>query len=288
MFQRLSILLLVLFLFNCKKEDELVIENIENKESEISRELDDEAHKPLIHIKADDKISILVRGDGAPGMYLGEDGDVHGFYVDLERMVMNEMNQKYEFIAYDDLGPVVIGIKTGVYHLALAAPYSPDYVELVNLSKPFERLNYVTFVHKNSSFIKKSSSKDEVIKSLYGKKVGVQVQGHIYQILREHKEIDLVEYETTTKALEALNSGLLDAVPDVKRIGIYYSKMNNWEIIPVGDNIISFKIGTAFSKAIDNDLIERYNSALDSIINDGRLEELWEKYYGPMGEDNRP
>lgn len=132
------------------------------------------------------------------------------------------------------------------------------------------------------------STREELLTSLYGKKVGVQTQGHIYQVLREIREIELIEYPTTTKALEDLNKGLLDAVPDVKRIGIHYSSLHNWDIVPVGEPIISHKLTIAFSQMLEKSLLEHYNKALKTLLTDGRFDTLYESYFGPMADDDRP
>ncbi|MBI9101855.1 MAG: transporter substrate-binding domain-containing protein [Spirochaetales bacterium] len=246
-----------------------------------------EENKPLIILGETDPVKIVVRADGAPGMYLGDDGEVHGFYVDLERMIMAEMEQTYEFIPYTDVGPIVQGIKSGVYHIGLATPDLPDYRSFLNLSIPYEILQYVTFIQSGNKEIS-GTTKDEILASLHGKKVGVQTQGHIYQELRDIKEIELIEYPTTTQALEDLDKGFLDAVPDVKRIGLYYSRLNGWDIKPVGGAIISHLLTTSFSKMVDTSLMDRYNQTLEKIIADGRLESLYESYFGPMGEENKP
>ena len=152
---------------------------------------------------------------------------------------------------------------------------------------PYEILNYVTFIRKGDSRFD-DSSRDAVIQSLEGKKVGVQAQGHIYQLLRENRNIELVEYPTTTMALEDLDKGLLDAVPDVKRIGEYYAGLKGWEIIPVGGVIFSHKITTAFSQMLAPDLLERYNTALTALMDQGEVRELYESYFAPENLYTRP
>ena len=284
----LSMFCIILFL-GCEK-DEIVVDE-KSPQIAVNNETDDtitdEETKPLIIVSATDVLQIFVREDGAPGMYLGDDGKVHGFYVDLEKMVMKEMGQLYNFVPYSDVGPVVQAMKSGTHHIALAAPDLADYRSMCNLSIPYEVLNYVTFIQKGNIDIS-GSTKEELIKSLHGKKVGVQTRGHIYQALREFKEIELIEYPTTTKALEDLNKGLLDAVPDVKRIGIYYAKQNNWDIVSVGQPIISHKLTTAISQRFEASLIDRYNQALKALISDGRFDKLYESYFGPMSEEDRP
>lgn len=287
----LSCLTIFLLLCACDiQETELIVqENQPKMLTERSKESipGTEASKPLIALTATDTVEILVRQDGAPGMYLGKDGVLHGFYVDLERMVMEEMGQTYHFVPYSDVGPLLHGLKIGEYHIALAAPDLPDYRAFLDLSIPYEVLHFVTFVQKGNSDIS-GSTREDVLSSLHGKKVGVQTQGHIYQALREIREIELIEYPTTTKALEDLNKGLLDAVPDVKRIGIYYSALHNWDLVPIGEPIISHKLTTALSKMVEESLLKRYNIALKTLLADGRFDTLYESYFGNMTDENRP
>ncbi|MBB6482409.1 substrate-binding periplasmic protein [Spirochaeta isovalerica] len=283
----------VFFLLSCGSEkteleidQDLNNEASESAQSQVS-EAEDVVSSPLISVSPDDEVLIFVRQDGAPGMYLGDDGEVHGFYVDLEKMVMDEMGQKYKFIPYGDAGPVILGLKSGTHHIALAAPDLPGFRSSFNLSMPYEILHFVTFVQSDNNDIK-GSTREELIASLHGKRVGVQTQGHIWESLRNEREIELIEYPTTTKAMEDLDKGLLDAVPDVKRIGLYYAAKEGWDIKPVGEPIISHTITTAISQRFDNTLIDRYNAALQAIIDDGRRDALYQSYFGPMGEDVKP
>ena len=281
----------MMLLIGCSaKEAELVVDK-DSVQAPVTNEMQatsvDEESKPLIAVSPTDTIKIFVRQDGAPGMYLGEDGEVHGFYVDLEKMVMQEMGQSYKFVSYSDVGPVLQGLKSGTHHSALAAPDLPGFRSIFNLSIPYEVLHFVTFVQKGNTDIT-GSTRDELIRSLHGKKVGVQTQGHIYQVLREIKEIELVEYPTTTLAMKDLSAGLLDAVPDVKRIGIYYAALNNWDVVPIGQPVISHIITTAYSKMFEQTLIDRYNTSLKAIIDDGRRDILWESYFGHMSPEDKP
>lgn len=290
LFQICMLILLIIY-SGCEKRDKFEFEDHKNiSEEPVRKSTVDEVsivNKPLITITRDDIVRIMVRADGAPGMYLGDDSNVHGFYVDLERMIMEQMEQKYEFISYTDVGPAVHALKTGTSHIALSVPDLPDYRSFLNLSIHFETLNYVTFVQNDNSDIK-GLTKEAIIESLHGKKVGVQTQGHIYQVLRDIKQIDIIEYPTTTKALEDLSKGKLDAVPDVKRIGEYYSKLNDWKIKPVGKAIISHEVSTGFSQIYDLSFVERYNSVLKKLLDNGSVRGLWESHFGSMGEEDKP
>lgn len=278
----LTILLSTLFVLSCSKKAsdlEIVETSPEFKKETSIVEPSSEMTKPLIKIAKDDILEIYVRADGAPGMFINDLGELEGFYVDLEKEIMKEMGQKYNLNPYTDLGPLVIGIKSGETHSVLSTPDVPDFRALTNISIIYEVLEYVIFFPEKSKFLV-PINKEEAIKILYGKKVGVQTRGHMYQTFRDHKDIEIVEYPTTTAALEALNNGEVDAVPDVKRIGKYYAKLNNWEVKAMGAPILSLNIGTAFSKALDSSIVDRYNIALQSLIDSGYVDNLHKSYFG--------
>lgn len=275
-----SILIFITFLSSCSEKGTKVEVNTPTQanDDESKALIIEGEKKPLIKILPDDVLKIWARADGAPGMYVNDNGDIVGFYVDLEKAVMKEMGQKYELCAYSDLGPLIQNIKTGEAHSALAAFDVPDFRALAHLSDSYEDLEYVIFLREeNGDTIPREP--EEAIKYLYGKKVGVQTRGHIYQMLRNHKEIEIAEYPTTTEALEALNSGDVDAVPDVDRIGRYYSQKNNWNIRVASQPILSFRTVTGFSKALDYSLVERYNKALNTLIDNGTVEKLFNTHF---------
>lgn len=291
MYRKLFIfLILFLQIIACKKKDEIEIEKEEVQEEVRSEEIvsksEEEEGKPLIVLGKDDVVRILVRADGAPGMWLGDDGEVYGFYVDLERLVFEEMGQNYEFVPYTDVGIAAQGLKTGISHTALAVSDLPDYRAFLNLSDPYEILNYIVFVNKENRDIK-GEAKEELLESLKGKKVGVQVTGFAYQNLRDYKDIKLIDYATTTLAMEGLHNREVDAVIENREIGIYYSELNNWELKPVGSNLFNHRNTTGFSRAVDPEIVKRYNKALKVILDDGRVYKLHKKFYNEAASDYR-
>lgn len=279
---KIFLLLLSSLLFmGCSKEKtelELVQES-NNQEVVETKEILAEETRPLLEITKDDELQIWVRADGAPGMFLNSNNEVEGFYVDLDRAVMEEMGQKFNFVPYTDLGPLLQKLKDGSAHSALATPDLPDFRSFLNVSTTYELLNFVIFLPQSSSEII-PDNKEDAIKSLYGKKVGVQTRGHIYQVLRDHKEIEIIEYATTTVAMEAMHNGEVDAVPEVKRIGVLYAKENNWDVKPVGAPIFGLDIGTGFSKVLDTSVVDRYNKAMQTLIDNGFVANLYEEYFG--------
>lgn len=279
-FIKISLLSVVLWILGCTKDttDLEILENSNHQSMGVVENTLELNPKPLTSLTENDVLNIWVRADGAPGMYLNDSSEVVGFYINLEKAVMKEMGQKYTFHTYTDTSLAIQNIKIGTAHSALAVPDVPDYRLMTNISTTFETLEYVIFVQENSSLLI-PDDKYNAILSLYGKKVGVQTRGHIYQLLRDHKEIELYEYPTTTIAMEALHKGEVDAVPEVKRIGEYYTRENSWNIRPVGKTIFSLDIGTGFSKTLELSVVYRYNKALQKLIDNGYVEKLYSEYF---------
>lgn len=271
-----------IFLFGCIKQNKTEFEsNIlvnTNRESNTIN-ISEDSTKPVTDIQPDDELLIMVRTDGAPGMFLNKENELEGFYVDLEREIMKEMNQNYRFVTYSDLGKAIQQIKVGEFHSALATPDVPDFRLLANISTPFETLNFTIFIPEETKDIV-PDNKYDAIRFLYGKKVGVQTRGHIFQLLRDHPEIELLEYPTTTVAMEALYNGEVDAVPEVKRIGTFYAEENSWNVKAFGPPIFELKIATGFSKTVSQDIVYRYNTTLQKLIDNGIVEKMYRNYYG--------
>lgn len=285
------VLLIGLIFLSCRKKDELSIEEPVPKpksESVTPEEsvTEEEESKPLIVVSPEDSVRILVRSDGAPGMYLGEDGECYGFYVDLERMVFEKMGQAYEFVPYDDVGSAAQALKSGTSHVALAVPDVPDFRNFLNLTNPYERLNYITFIQPGNTDIR-GDTKEELIKSFYGKRIGVQTVGHVYQLFREFKEIELVEYPTTTQAMEALNRGMVDAVPENRETALYYIEKNGWDLDSIDTVVLYLMVTTGFSRIYETSIVDRYNAALEALLDDGSVYRLHQKYYGARAEEYR-
>lgn len=280
------ILVLIITLFiSCSKKEELVVDKMDSdRASQVIEDIEEVVSKPLIVVTKNDVVSILVRSDGYPGMYLDSDGEVKGFYVDLERMVMERMGQKFNFLPYDDVGIAAQALKTGTSHIALAVPDIPDYRAFLNLTTPYETLNYITFVQSDNTDIT-GENKEEVLRSLYGKRVGVQVTGQVFQNLRNIKEIELVEFPTTTKAMEALDNGFVDAVPENRETALYYIELNGWKLKTVGENILNHQNTTGYSKIYDRSVVDRHNIALESLFKDGSVDRLHKKYYGDLSTE---
>jgi len=52
--------------------------------------------------------------------------------------------------------------------------------------------------------------------------------------------------------------------------------------LKTGDNVFAMPV------EFEASLLNRYNKALKALISDGRFDALYESYFGPMDEEDRP
>ena len=208
-----------------------------------------------------------------------ENNEFKGFYVEVESAILERMGQKYVFVEYTNSEKVVMDIKDGSIHCGVASPIIPDFQQLANFADSYTTLDLITLVQQDTDNIG-GITPEEVIKSLFGKTVGVQARGIEYNLLREYREINIVEYETGTVALEKLAIGEVDAKIENKEIALYHARMNGWDIKPVGVPLHSMVLAMSFSKRVDPEIITRYNAALKEIQNDSTYDRIYNSWFG--------
>ena len=269
------------FFFGCFKKYSITIQS--NKENEVNFSGSDknidtnsELYKPKT-ISRNIVLIVYVRADSEPHQFIDESGKLKGFFPDIDTAVFKYMNQKYKFVVYDDIGRAVEELKTGLAHAACATPVTPDFSKMFNIV-PYMNTDFYTFVHKENTNIK-GNTFNELLNSYRGKKIGVQTRGQIQNLLREYSGINIIEFETSTVALKNLSEKKIDATHDVKEVGLYYAKKNNWAVKVVGPAILNVEAGLGFSRAIDQEIVSRYRTALKEIKNNGTYRKIWNKWF---------
>ena len=276
----LSIVFFFLLIVACTKETEITTENVSKPEqtTESTDEKSISEELPLIKINKGDELIVAVRYDYGPYMWV-ENNNFKGFLVDVEKTILKRMGQNYIFVEFTNAEKVVMDLKDGKVHCTIGVPKIQDYEQLFNLADSYLTVTWITLVHKDTNDIG-GSTREEVIQSLFGKTVGVQARGVEYNMLREYKEINLIEYETGTVALEKLANKEVDAKVEVKEIALHLAKINGWDIKPVGVPLDNSVVAMGFSKRVDPEIIGRYNAALKSIQDDGTYDKIYNSWFG--------
>ncbi len=208
-----------------------------------------------------------------------KNNEFKGFWVDVERSILSKMGQKYLFVEFTNAEKVVTDVKDGTLHAAIGAPIIPDYQQILNFTDAYITLDLITLVRTDTVDIG-GNTPEEVINSLFGKTVGVQARGVEYNLLREYRDITIIEYETGTVALEKLANGEVDAKIENKEIALYHARMNGWDIKAVGVPLNSMVSAMGFSKRVDPEIITRYNTALKEILDDGTFDKIYREWFG--------
>jgi len=239
---------------------------------------EDSSGKPLITIRKQDELTIMVRSDYKPFMWMDENNQPIGWIVDVDKAILAEMGQSYRMIPYTDAGKATQDVKSGVAYALMATPFSPDYEKIFNMAKPWIYMDIMIFVHKDTTDIG-GDTPDECIQSLYGKRVGVQARGFEYNLLRDHKEIQLIEYETGSVAIQKLAEKAVDAKIEILQPALYQAKTENLQIKAVGVPLMSVQGTLGFNKGIDPEIIECYNTALNTIQSNGVYDKIYKKWF---------
>jgi len=122
------------------------------------------------------------------------------------------------------------------------------------------------------------SSSISSYKDLYGKKIGAPKGTTISQFL-DKNNIPYIEYDDFNQTLTELKNKRLDAVVGDAAVSQYYVKtQGNGALITAGDVFAKDNIAFAFSE--DSAYFETINSELITMQEDGRFQELQEKYFG--------
>lgn len=266
----------------CSRKTELYVQELPEEKSLTAEEMTDQqaesSERPLITIRLEDELTMMVRSDYEPFMWLNENGQLTGWIVDVEKAILTEMGQNYRIVPYSDAGKATQDVKSGVANTLVATPFSPDYEKIFNMADPWIFMDVMIFVHNDTLDIGGETS-EACIQSLSGKKVGVQARGLEYTLLRDYKDIELIEYETGTVAIQKMAQKTVDAKIEIMQPALYQAKKENLQIKAVGVPLMSVQGTLGFHKGIDPEIIDRYNTALKTIQNNGTYDRIYRRWF---------
>jgi polar amino acid transport system substrate-binding protein len=217
------------------------------------------------------KVFTFAAGSGQyPPFNFKENGEIKGFDLEIgmalaEKMGMepNPVTNKWESI--------ILGLEAKKYDAIVGSmTITEDRKEKVSFTDPYYRSGAALFVLRNNTDIKS-------IEDVKGKIIGV-VKQSTYQNYAQNFTDDVRGYTADLDALHDLPTGRIDAVITDKFVGFPIIKEGKLEIKYVAD-VKSEEIGIAVRKD-DEELLNRLNSALDEIIEDGTYDRISEKWFG--------
>jgi len=200
---------------------------------------------------------------------IDEDGNFVGFDMELIAMVADELGLELELknIAWDGIIP---GLMNGNYDCLISAmTITEERRKQIDFSDPY-------FTIKQAIVVRESDLSVTGPEDLVGKTIAVQngTTGDLYA--SEIKNVRMKRFDTNPQAIqELLNNNADAAVMDDLVAYQAIAKMSGLKVIQIGDAEVE-NYGIGVKKG--NELLDQINQALATLKENGKLDELVEKY----------
>ena len=201
-----------------------------------------------------------------PFEYL-EDGKVCGLDADIIAAIAQKLNVQYKWsnTNFDGLIPALQTKKMDAVIAGMSI--TPERAKAVNFSIPY--------LSSNVAFIANKSKPINGIEDLENKNYGAELGTTKEAAARKIKGATVTPFSSNTGALVALKSGKIDGIVLDESVAVKFVE-NNPELMLVGA-LEGEPKAIAFNKD-DTELMEKFNKALQELIDDGTIQKLREKY----------
>ncbi len=221
-------------------------------------------------IKEEGKLVIGTEPSYRPFEYYDKNDNIIGFDIDVAHAIAEELGVELEIkdIAFDGLLP---SLNTNKFDMVIAAMTITDKRKnAVDFSESYFNAGQVITVLEDNNQIKS-------VEDLQGNKVGVQLGTTADITMSEMDNIEVSRYEQMTQAFIDLRNGRIDAVANDLAVAAEYIKKKAGAKI-VGKPFTEENFGMAIRKE-DDKLEEEINGALQSIKDNGKYDEIYEKWF---------
>lgn len=201
-----------------------------------------------------------------PFEYL-EDGKVCGLDADIIAAIAQKLNIQYKWsnTNFDGLIPALQTKKMDAVIAGMSI--TPERAKAVNFS--------ISYLSSNVAFIANKSKPINGIEDLENKNYGAELGTTKEAAARKIKGATVTPFSSNTGALVALKSGKIDGIVLDESVAVKFVE-NNPELMLVGA-LEGEPKAIAFNKD-DTELMEKFNKALQELIDDGTIQKLREKY----------
>ncbi|WP_022818826.1 basic amino acid ABC transporter substrate-binding protein [Fusobacterium russii] len=225
----------------------------------------------FISVSAFAKQVVLVgtNAEFAPFEYL-EKNEIVGFDIDLLNAISKETGIEFKIkdMAFDGLLPALQTKKVDLVIAGMTA--TPEREKTVLFSKPYFTAKQVIITKKNNNTLK---SFDD----LSGKKVGVMLGFTGDTVVSEIKGAKVERFNAAYAAIMALSQGKIDAIVlDSEPAKKYIANSKDLIIADVPAEEEDYAIAV---RKTDKDLIEKINTAVDSLKANGEYDKILKKYF---------
>lgn len=226
-----------------------------------------------------DTLLIAYDEDFPPYCYFdSEKKSARGFDIEVVSEIMESAKLKYKFVPVK-WGRGIKDVKAGVLHMLLSATITPERELQFIFTDPYSDYKRVLFVHSDRTDIG-GKTKKEVIDSVIGKKVCVQVGGAASEFFKQYRlQIQLVTEQNDPLSFDRIVSKDVDAVPTDRESGLYYIKKRKLPIKVAGVPIDVSPYASLCYKGIKKSILDKYNDHLALLKKRGVIDKIKSKWF---------
>ena len=218
-------------------------------------------------------IAVLPR-NFSPHYIVTPDKPPTGFAIDVMNAVAKRSGLKIRYQVKDTWLDVHKALKSGEADLVPNMGITDDRKAFINFTSPVETLPV-------SIFIRSSTDDIQGAEDLTGKKVAVVSTNVALFLLRDRKDIELVEFADIQNGLFALLSGDVDAFAFPESVITYLARNANigQQITVAGRPLIEIKRAIAVNKR-DPELRDRLEAAVQEFVRSKEYRAIYTKWHG--------
>ncbi len=229
----------------------------------------------LASVKKSGKLSIATSPDFPPFESLTDSSTVEGIEIEILSIICDRLGVKLE-INQMDFDSVLPGVQAGKFNVGVSGiSVTEKRKKNVLFSDPYCRAAQAIVVMENSPI----KGKDD----LAGKKISVQT-GTTAESYTMDNGYQVSSFAANNDAEAALTSGKVDAwvIDDLTAADMVksYNATADRKLVILSDEMTSEPYAFAFSFGSE-DLVKEVNSILSSIIADGTVKAIFDKYDAP-------
>jgi polar amino acid transport system substrate-binding protein len=248
-------LLLVSMLVGCKKDNKTTYDTIMDKK----------------------EMTYTMSGQYPPFNFIGEDGEVAGFDIDIASAIAEKMGVKAVPITTEWEGIVASLIAKRSDLIIGSMGVTEERKKKVNFTEPY--------YHGGAQFFAEKGTTLKSIKDLKDGKVGVVTGTTFHEALDKMDNIsEIVQFQSDVDNFKSVEQGRADGLVTDYFVGLAAPEKYGVKIEPVGPLLYVEDIAMAIRKE-DTKLLEAVNKALKDIIADGTYEKISMKWFGVNLQD---
>lgn len=231
----------------------------------------------MAEILKNGKMVVATSGNYAPYTFVGDDGQLQGIDIDMIKAVGEEMGVEIEFTTGNIAGllPALNDGKVDV--IASAMSMTEERKKQIDFSIPYMKTSHIAVVRE--------ADKDKYAKGLEDMseaKVGVIAGTPAESWLLQQKYKDIANYPGNAEAFLDLKRGNIDMYMTSQTVAADYIKNDKDTKDPLamtGEPQVGVDNGIAIKKD-EPDLKAALDKAVQTLIDNGTLDEIGEKYIG--------